>query len=329
MKKRTEFVVGVVILAAAVLVLGGTLWLQGGGFGGDWIELEARLHEVGQLQQGNAVKFRGVPIGRVGAIRLEPDGRGVRVMMNIEPDVPLPADPVVLAAPGSMFGDWHIEIIPREQLPHYAYAEAPDPGVLPGYALPDMSRLTVVVDRVATNLATLGERFELAFTEETAHNIRRVIDNVQEVSEKLTGMVGSQQQVIEEVARNLSETTEAMGEAAETLNRAFSQIEAAVSDGELSRIVENVENITARLDSLSTELLAASGEFRGTLARADHALESVGSIAEDFQDSRGTLHLLMNDSALYHDLVLTNALFQALIDDFRANPRKYIRLSIF
>ena len=103
MKKRTEIVVGIVILLSAVLVVAGTLWLKGGGLAREELVLEARLREVGQLQTGNTVKLRGVPIGRVAGIRLETEGDGVIVTLNVQRDAPIPADPVVIAAPVSMF----------------------------------------------------------------------------------------------------------------------------------------------------------------------------------------------------------------------------------
>lgn len=329
MSRRTEIVVGLVILLSAALVVVGTIWLKGDGLGREEVRLEARLREVGQLQRGNEVKLRGVPIGRVADVRLEPDGEGVLVTLRIQRDVPLPSDPVVLASPISMFGDWQVEVLPRDRFPQHAYAESPDPNVLPGYALPDMSRLTAVADEIAENLANLSSRFDLAFTEETAHNVRRAIENIQAVSAQITGMVGSQQRVIEEVARNLEETTEAVGDAAESLNRAFAQVEDAVADGELTRIMTNIESTTARVDSLSAEMLLTSSEFRTTLTNADGALRSVGSLATELKDSEGSLRLLMQDTALYTDLVRTNTLVQTLIEDFQANPRKYIKLSIF
>jgi phospholipid/cholesterol/gamma-HCH transport system substrate-binding protein len=328
--KRTEIVVGIVILLSAVLVVAGTFWLKGGALlTREELVLEARLREVGQLQTGNVVKLRGVPIGRVTGIRLETEGDGVIVTLNLQRDAPIPADPVVIAAPVSMFGDWHLELLPRSRFPQHSYAESPDPNVVPGYALPDMSRLTAVVDQIASNLASLSARVDIAFTEETAHNVRRAIENIQEVSSKLTGMVDSQQRVIEEVARNLEQTTDAVGDAAESLNRAFAQFEAAVADGELARIVDNIERTTARADSLSSQLLAVSGEFRATLENADDALRTFGSLAEELRASEGSLRLLMQDSTLYRDLVRTSLAVQALIEDFQANPRKYINLSIF
>ncbi|HEX7051538.1 MAG TPA: MlaD family protein [Longimicrobiales bacterium] len=329
MRQRSEVVVGVVILLSALLVFLGTLWLKGERLGQQEMTIEARFREVGQLMVGNAVKLRGVPIGEVESIALEPGGEGVIVRLRIDRDAPLPADPVVLLSMESMFGDWQAEIFPRERFPTYAYAESPDPAVLPGYSLPDISRLTAAADQIAANLATLTDRVELAFTEETAHNIRSAIENIEEVSGALTRLVGSQQQAIDEVAANLAAATETVSEAAEAMRRAFTEVEAAVADGELTQIVDNIERTTAQLDTLTARLAAASGQFGTTIGVADSTLRAVGAVATRLQQGEGTLGRLLQDTTLYSDLVRTNALLQALLEDFKANPGKYIKLEIF
>src|SRR5690606_29526591 len=191
--RRNDVAVGAVVILGIALILGGVIWLKDAGFGREEIRIQARFREVGQLLDGNAVKLRGVKVGSVDRIELEPTGAAVIVTMRVRDDVRLPEDPVVLLSPESMFGDWQAEIYPRRSFPQYEYAEAPDPSVLPGYALPDISRLTAVADQIAQNMAVLSERFELAFTDETAANIRLAIENIQQVSGELTGLVSGQQ----------------------------------------------------------------------------------------------------------------------------------------
>jgi phospholipid/cholesterol/gamma-HCH transport system substrate-binding protein len=327
--RRNEVVVGVVVIAGILLIVFGTLWLRGIALGREEVAVQARFREVGQLLTGSSVKFRGVPIGRVDAIALEPGGDAVIVTMSISGDVRLPADRVVVLAPESMFGDWQAEIVSRAQFPFYEYAQSLDPNVLPGYALPDMSRLTAVADQIARNLATISDRFELAFTEETALNIREAIENIQEVSEQLTGLVSSQQVAIEEVARNLEQTSEAAGQAALTMQRAFAEVEQAVAGGRLTSIVQNVERATSRSDSLIAILVSASHDLRATAIRADSTFQQVSGIASAVERGEGTLGRLLRDTALYVNLVETNVEVQALLSDIRRNPRRYINLTIF
>lgn len=327
MKARNEVAVGLVVILAIALIAAGTIWLQGRGFGREEMELRARFVQVGQLQDGNSVKFRGVPIGRVESIDLEP--LGVIITMRVKADVELPQDPVVLLAPESMFGDWQAEIFARATVPQFDYAEAPDATILPGATLPDMSRLTAVADEIAGNMATLSERFEVAFTVETADNIRRAINNIQDVSEQLTGLVSRQQAAIDDVAADLQRTADALGEAVGTINRTFSQVERAITGDRLVNIVASAERASQQIDSLSTELLLTSRTLRSTAVTADTMMRSVSDVTGALTRGEGTLGLMLRDTALYWKIVETNAELQALLKDVRTNPRRYINVRIF
>jgi phospholipid/cholesterol/gamma-HCH transport system substrate-binding protein len=311
------------------LILLGTIWMQGWRLGQEEQEVRAWFREVGQLQQGNAVKLRGVPIGRVEEISLDTRSTGVVVRMTIRNDVTLPEDPIVLLSPESLFGDWQAEIYPRNRYPFYDYAISPEPGVMPGYSLPDMSRLTAVADRIAENLAVITERIDIAFTDETAINIREAIDNIQQVTAELTRLVQAQENTVEEVAEGLQTTTATLGEAAVTANRAFAQIESALAGGKLEDIMTNLQVVSGQLDTLSRALVVASEDLGGTVVSADSTFSSLNRIVTSLERGEGTLGLLLQDTALYGDLVLTSALVQDLLMDFQKNPRKYINLRVF
>ena len=333
MKGRNEVVVGSVVILSIVLIVVGTIWLQGRGLGREEIEVRARFHEVGQLLNGNAVKVSGVPIGRVTAIDLDTEAAGVIVTMRVKADVRMPEDPVTLLSPESMFGDWQAEIVSRtdaERLfPGYDFAESPDPAVLPGATLPDISRLTAVAAQIAENMATLSDRFEVAFTDETATNVRRAIENIQRVSQQLTEMVSNQQQAVEGVANDLRSTAQSLGDAVETINRTFEQVDRAISGDKLVHIMASAERASEQIDSLSLQLLQTSRELGAAAVAADTTLASVGAVADAMLRGQGSLGLMLRDSSLYWRLVESNAEIQSLLKDLRANPKKYINVRIF
>lgn len=329
MTRKNEVVVGVVILASIALILWGTVWMKGTGFGREETVIKSRVSEAGQLLKGGKVKLRGVPIGRVDDVALERGSRAVLITMIIDSNVTLPEDPVAILSPESMFGDWQVQIFPRTSFPQYSYTESPNPKIIPGFTLPDISRLTVVADQIANNLATLSARFQEAFTLETAKNVRDAIQNIQKVSEQLTGLISRQNKNADEVATSLAATSEALGGAAETARRAFGEFESAVGGGKLNSIVANVQRTTANTDSLSRVLLKTTQDLRVAAASADTAFRTVGAIAQGVNRGEGTLGRLMRDTAMYYHVIETNAELQALLRDMRANPRKYINLTIF
>jgi phospholipid/cholesterol/gamma-HCH transport system substrate-binding protein len=328
-KRRNEVLVGTVILLGILLVVFGSVYLKGEGFGREEQVIQARVPEAGQLLEGAAVKLRGVPIGRVDRIELEKNSGGVIITMSIEQDLRLPEDPVVLLSPESMFGDWQAQIYPRSSFPLYQYAESADPKIIPGYTLPDISRLTAVADEIANNMRTLSDRFEVAFTEETATNVREAIENIQKVSEQLNGLISRQNANADQVAASLATTSESLGDAAETARRAFAAFEDAVGGGRLTGIVENVHNASTQADSISRVMLAVSRDLRIAAASADSTFRKVGNVADAINRGEGTLGRLVRDTSMYFHVIETNEEIQALLRDMRANPRKYINLTIF
>jgi len=328
-KRRSEVSVGVVIILGLVLIVGGTIWLRGHGLGGGQRQVQARFREVGQLQTGNSVKLRGVPVGRVEEISLEQRGVGVIVKMSIDENVQLPDDPVVILSPESLFGDWQAEIFPRTRFPLYNYAESSDPAVLPGYSLPDVSRMTAVAERIAENIAVITDRVDIAFTEQTALNIRQAVENIQSVTGQLTGLLKAQERTVQGVADQLEATSRTLSSAAETAQRTFAQVESAISQGELASIVDNIDHVTAEMERLSGNLVDVSGQLGSAVASADTTFRSLQVVTNRIQNGQGTLGMLLQDTTLYGNLVLTNKLVQDLLLDFQRNPRKYINLNIF
>jgi phospholipid/cholesterol/gamma-HCH transport system substrate-binding protein len=308
MKGRTEVAVGsVIVLAVAVIVLG-TIWLKGKDFGREEMVLQAGVSEIGQLVTGNAVKIRGVTVGRVTRIALDPRGDGVLVVMRILRDVPLPADPVVVVSPRSMFGDWQVEIHPRDRFPTFEFHDGPDPNVLPGYSLADISQMTAVADRIADNLAVITERVEVAFTEQAALNMQRAIENIQEVSEQLSAMLQSQQRTMDELGSNFAVTSRNVAEAAASAQQAFVRLDGALAEGELDAIVADI---------------------RAVANSADDAMRSFEDITRRVTEGHGTLGQLLQDSALYAELIQTNAALQDLLGDVKENPGRYVQFRFF
>jgi phospholipid/cholesterol/gamma-HCH transport system substrate-binding protein len=329
MSMKSEVRVGVVVILAVLLIIFGTIWLQGWRIGQEQHEVAAWFREVGQIQRGNPVKLRGVNIGRVEGIGLDPGGGGVIVRLSIDSEATLPEDPVVVLSPESMFGDWQAEILSRTRFPFYDYAVPPDPAMMAGYSLPDISQLTAVADRIAENLAGITERFDIAFTDETAMNIREAIDNIQQVTGQLTGMLEAQARTIDQLGTGLENVTGTVLEVAESAHRTFLEVEGAIAEGQLTEIVGNVQRMTTQIDTLSQALVVITRDMSGAVASADSAFVSLNTIMEAIERGDGTLGLLLQDTTLYADLVVTSSLVQDLIRDFQRNPRRYINLRIF
>ncbi|MFP3948223.1 MAG: MlaD family protein [Longimicrobiales bacterium] len=329
MNRGKEILVGVVLVAAVGVAVVGTLWMQEYGWGRVERTLEARVLDAGQLMEGNDVKLRGVSIGQVRRIEVMPDGRAVRVTLRVEDGVTLPDDPVVILSPESMFGDWQAQITSRSRFPRYSYTEPTEDDVLPGHTLPDISQLTATADEIAGNLRTLSERVEMAFTEETAQNIAQTVDNIQDISQRLGELVGQQAETFSNLATRMEESAGELSSAARSVRQTFDRVDTLLGGGEMESILADVEGAAGNIRNLSGDLAQSTDELGSTLARADTTFVRLNEITGQIAAGEGTLGRLLTDTTFVNRAEGTLTELQTLLEDFRQNPSRYVRLSIF
>ena len=336
MKGRKELLVGPVVLLGIVTAVVGTLWLQGRRFGSTETEVHVLMRDVGQLSIGNTVTFRGVSIGRVGDIIVEDNGAAVRIQLLLDGDWILDEDAVVVLAPASMFGDWQAEIVTRSRFPQYDYSEVPSDvqvtggvRILGGYVLPDLSRLTAVADEVAQNVASLTERFDRAFGEETADQITQAITNMEEFTATLRRLVDEQSDEFLGIADDVQNATSEIASVLETARGSLERIDALLASGDLDSILVNTKVITAELSGVSGDISAASQSLSGTLTLADSTFLSLNRISTRLENGDGSLGRLLSDTLLGGRIESLVEELNLLMEDLRANPSKYVRLSIF
>jgi phospholipid/cholesterol/gamma-HCH transport system substrate-binding protein len=295
-----------------------------------------------------------VQVGRVTDIKLAPGGEGVFVTMEVSQEVVIPPQAGVILAPASLFGDWQASLVSLASQPNLTFTRSADPDVLPGATLPDITELTAVGARIAEDLETLSERVELAFTEETALEIRSAIENVQEITEQLTGFVEQQTETYASVGQNVLAATQNIQQATQTVQRVAGQVEqeipAIVANARLAS--ENLQQLSQQLQTATTgvpelvaeadrtlanfgelavsvnQLLAtlepAAAEVGPTLVEARQAVATLQAAAARIEQGEGTLGRLLEDPALYEETQAAIATLRRVLADLQANPGRYI-----
>ena len=329
MTRRREIMVGLVIVLGIAVAVLGTLWLRNASFGRGTRPIEALFSEVGQLMDGNSVKLRGVAIGRVIDISVEPDGTAVRVIMSIRSDVNLPNDPAVLLAPESMFGDWQAEVVSRSAYPQFEFLDTAADGTYGGYALPDFSRLTAAADQISQNLGVLSDRVEEAFTEETAQNIAAAIDNIQDVSERLRELVEVQAGAFSNLAGEVESAAVELGEAAHAGHLAFQKVDEILGAPSTDSLFQDARATASNLKTLSEELNNTTSDAQNLLSRADSTFTRLDRITAQIEGGEGLFGRLMSDTVLVYRAQDVLIQLSVLLEDLRANPQRYVRISIF
>jgi phospholipid/cholesterol/gamma-HCH transport system substrate-binding protein len=334
-KRSNEFAVGLAVLAALALVIGGALWLSETDVNQKKTSYTARFRTVGGLGVGGPVTLRGVRVGRVEAIRLV-ENEWVETEFSIDRSVELPRKPAVISASASLFGEWVANIIPYEPLPtdpnlRDALVESDRAGgdAWPGATLPDIGQLTAQASRIAGDVGNITQRIGQAFDSTALKNMQQSVKDLAAISGRLVTFANRQTDRIDSVGQNVTRTSDAFAGVAGTFRNAVARLDTATRDNQLKDILDNGR-------SSSTDFRLAAADLRSVMAAARanqtslvRVLQSADSLMTRLQSGNGTIAMLASDSTLYRETTKTVIQFRELLTDIQAHPKKYLKISVF
>ena len=335
MKRSNEFAVGLAVLAALALVVGGALWLSETDVNQKKTTYAARFRTVGGLGVGGPVTLRGVKVGRVEAIRLVED-EWVETAFSIDRAVELPAKPAVISASASLFGEWAANIVPFEPLPvdpnlRDALMESDQAGgdAWPGATLPDIGQLTAQASRIAGDVADVTQRIGQAFDSTALKNLQQSVKDLATVSGRLVRFADAQTDRIDRVSQNVATTSDAFTGVAKSFQGAVARLDSATRDNQLKDILDNSRSSTADIRAAASDLRSLMAAAKANEASLVRVLRGADSVMTRLQAGHGTFGLLASDSSLYYETTKTMVQFRELLTDIKAHPTKYIKISVF
>ncbi len=334
MKRTNDFIVGLTIVAATVIITAAILWVNQSDIGRERRTLVARFRDVGNVKVGANVVLRGVRSGRIEALELAPNG-WVEMRMRIDPNVELPPDPVVLLNESSLFGEWQATILGRDGLPRdenvaRQIAEADrGGGRLPGATLPDIAQLTAVAGRIAGDVASVAERVEVAFDERAARELRSSIRNFAELSAALAETVKEESKHVRSMSSEVNRGVDYLVSASRDVKAISARVDSSTARGEVRQIVEDAAVAARELRETSRRLLEISGRVGQSEERIHRFVANSDSVMAKINRGEGSLGLLVNDPSLYRSADSTLRELQGLIVDMKRNPKKYVNVRVF
>jgi phospholipid/cholesterol/gamma-HCH transport system substrate-binding protein len=334
-KRSNEFAVGLAVLAALALVIGGALWLSETDVNQKHASYKARFRTVGGLGVGAPVTLRGVKVGRVEAIRLV-QNEWVETEFSIERSVVLPHRPAAISASASLFGEWSANIVPLEPLPsdpiiRNALIESDRAGGLawPGATLPDIGQLTAQASRIAGDVGDITQRIGQAFYSTALKNMQQSVKDLAAISGRLVTFANNQTDRIDRVSQNVASTSDAFAGVAQTFQGAVARLDTATSDNQLKDILNNSRGSSADLRVAAADLRSVIAAARANEASLVRVLQAADSLMTRIQAGNGTLGMLASDSTLYQETTRTVIQFRELLTDIQAHPKKYLKISVF
>jgi ABC-type transporter Mla subunit MlaD len=279
-----KFQVGVFVITAIVVAVGAAVWLGASQFFEDTKHFVTYFSESVQgLDPGAAVKYRGVPAGRVQDIRIAPDGDLIEVVMDVDVGVAkaLKGDPT-LRARLELSGITGLRYVEIERRSGDALNEAPALAFKPPYEVIPSARssfkaiqsaLADVYDKfmqldlggissdARAALQTANERLRDQRIDAVLNNFKAAAESSQKVAKSLEAATAGIQ-----IASTVDNATTATREAKElfaNLNRAVSAQQLANTMEQLNGLAANAQQFVLGLQSTMDRLNRAAGNLQG------------------------------------------------------------------
>lgn len=194
-----KFQVGIFVIGATIIAVAAAIWLGASRYFEDEIYMLTYFSESVQgLDPGSAVKYRGVPAGRVEQIKIAPDGHLIEVLMSIKSEL---ADSVredeALRAQLQLLGITGLRYVEINRHSGDALAKSPELSFKPAYplikstpssfvavqeALADIYGrvMSVDIEGISADARATLQAADQLLRDERVH---RVLTNMEEVSE--------------------------------------------------------------------------------------------------------------------------------------------------
>ncbi|MBT2394850.1 MCE family protein [Streptomyces sp. ISL-100] len=215
--------------------------------------VRAEFADSGGIYSGAEVTYRGVPVGRVGDLRLT-EASGVSVALDLEDSPSIPADSLAVVANRSAVGEQYVDLQPRSD---------DGPGLRDGSTIPrrntrvpapttelilSLDRLVNSVDKkdLRVTVDELGKAFA-----GTGPHLSRLVDSGNALVESASDSLPQTIALIED-SRKVLKTQADQGSAIKSFSRDLAALTAQLktSDGDIRALMDNGTSASRQVDAL-------------------------------------------------------------------------------
>lgn len=293
-QRKRELQVGIIVIAAAVILIGGLMFFKNMRLNGGTNIYAADFVAVEGLKIGDRVQVRGIRAGSVTTFDFIPGG--VRVFFELENWVKLNADAQVVLVQKGIVGEMVMEI---------------DPGstdvVKAGH---------VFAGRSATSMLALGDKVDVSLEEFTAlaAELRLILVQLRDEGQ-VVGLMTTTRRTLDEVNASLAENRDDVRRIVRNVADLTENLNQALGDGKLDSTLTVARRATASLDSTAIEIAAVARQSRNLLTK--------------LETGEGSAARFLNDPSLYDRADSTLQSLDRLVDMMRRDPKHFFKVSVF
>lgn len=315
MKINKEAKIGLVAIAAIIILIWGVNFLKAKSLFSRNQYFYGIYDRVDGLKISSSVLYRGYQVGQVSKISfIGSSYNDVLVKFSVTKNLPIPKDSEAKIISSDIMGSKSIQLFPGESK---IYAEDGD-TLKTEMQLGIMDQLSKQVaplkkkaedimmslDTVLVSIKSIFDESERGNLKGNLKSVRRTLDNIEGVSENLNSFLNSETTRLSAILANVNDFTNNID-----TNNIY-----------ISNVLHNFNTFSQKLSHIDLD---------SKMVGLDSILANVNSISHKINRGNGFLGQTVNSDELYYNLLKTTDNLDKVISDFKKNPKKYVRLSIF
>ena len=312
---KREVKLAVTAIAAVIILIWGINFLKARALFDRNNVFYGVYERVDGLKVSSSVIYRGYSVGQVSSIRFIGEHFDkVLVEFSVGKKLEIPANTIAVIQSADLMGSKAINLLPGNS-PNYAESGDTlrtqlDLGImeqLNKQLEPLKKKAESIMVSLDTLLVSIQELFDEGGSESIKGSLKsvgRTLNNVEQASSSLNQMLAKESVRISEILEHVSSITGNL-------------------ENNNSKITRSFDNVAAISDSLRAVNLS------NTVRQLNDILVQVDSVVMKINRGNGTLGEAVNNDELYYNLAAVSENLNELLIEFKANPKKYVNLSVF
>ena len=311
-----EFRAGIVFVIATAILIWGLMYLKGMELFKHKMIVYAVYDKVNGLVPGNSVAISGMKVGQIKALYFSRTQRGkIIAELYISENYPIPSNSIArINNSDNLIGGKYVEIV-----------------------LGDSQKIIQDKDTLKSFIeASIGEELNEQLiplknkTERLLGSIDTIASTIQEVLNKDTkdNLISSIAH-IKDMLKNLSHTTyyldTLVGSQRNHLANIIGNVESISQN--LKNNNQKISNILTNFSELSDSI--AKARIPATLSQLNKTITDLDATITKINSGKGSIGLLLNDDKLYLEAQKAATDLNLLLEDIKANPKRYLKVSVF
>ena len=301
MKISREVKAAIFVIFCAIILVFGYNFLKGTSLFENEKVLHSVYSEVEGLSKGATVTINGMSIGKVIGINFSDNYQGIKVSYTVPKNLNLSKKSKAILYEVGVIGGKAISIQPIFSNSSIVNeGDVLESSIKPGLTELINQQITPIqnkIEGILTGVDSIFSGVNNIVNYETQDNLKKSLEDFSLSIENINELTNSVKEIVLENKMSINSSFKNINKTSENLI----QITDSILLSQIKPMINNFEVVGKKLNL--------------TL--------------EKIEKNKGSLGKLVNDDALYNNLISSSEELETLIKDLKANPKKYVHFSIF